>query len=108
LTSILWHIPDVSDIIDLDFVSRCDLDLCEFGLKSPKGVQPEVRYKKPTRIIGIFEHPEALEKRCTKTHDHGSLARQEYFVLAGGVRLLKSRHAGSYTAQFSRALLSAI
>jgi hypothetical protein len=107
-TSLLWLLSDFKDLLDLGFVDRCDFDMCCFGLCSPKGVDPKVFYKKPTTVIGTFENPNELRKICPKTHMHGSLARQEYFVLANGARLLKSRHAGCYTTEFSKALLRAI
>jgi hypothetical protein len=108
LTSVLWSHNDFKALLMLPFVTSVDLDMCMFGLCSPKGALPKVLYKKPTRILGTLIAEEHLNNRCTKCHTHGSLARQEYFVLPGGERLLKSRHAGSYPIQFCRALLAAV
>jgi hypothetical protein len=107
-TSVLWHVKDLIDIVALSFVDECCFDMCAFNLVSPKGVEPKVWYKKPTKVIGIIEQPERLRNTCPKTHVHGSLARQEYFLLPGGARLLKSRHAGCYPLQFSRALVASL
>jgi hypothetical protein len=107
-TSVLWKVPDIIEIADISFVSLCHCDLCAFGLCSPKGIVPKVWYKKPTSILGTFRRREVLAQTCPGNHCHGSLGRQEYFMLSDGSRVLKSRYAGNYTTRFAKALVAAL
>ena len=106
--SVLWKVPQVAALLSLDFVSDLSLDMCAFGLRSPKGVEPIQFYKKPTRIVGTFLMGHHLCRHCPKTHAHGSLGRQEAFHLPCGTRVLKSQAAGVYPPAFCRAFVRAL
>ena len=41
LISILWKLPDFVDIVHLEIVTECDLDLCSYNLCSPHRCVPK-------------------------------------------------------------------
>jgi hypothetical protein len=105
-SSLLWHIPEINELITLNICTKYDMDMCAHGLKTPSHIRPVEFFKKPTSILSTFRSLPRLCVRCPGTHLHTSLGRRERFQRKDGTWTSKIEFAGAYTNQFCRKLVN--
>jgi hypothetical protein len=102
---LLWHIPEINELITHNICTKYDMDMCAHGLKTPPHIHPVEFFRKPTSILSTFRSLSVLCVRCPGTHLHTSLGRRERFQLKDGTWTSKIEFAGAYTNQFCRRIV---
>ena len=69
LSSYMKYHPDLRSLLDDGTLRMIVFDQCQYGLRAPKGAQPEV-WKKPTFLLATHGAFEKLARRCPGHHVH--------------------------------------
>ena len=104
----IWHTQEFQDLMSSDEIYVVDLDMCSYCLRPPdhKQLGPDVRVKKPTRLVTNVKELCAMERKCDGNRTHQEALGD--CIDETGKRVKRSKAAGAYPPAFCRSYAQAV